>query len=65
MTEKRLPRQVRIRLTEEMAEALYDLSVREKRVPPDQAEILLRDRLIELGYLNGGKVGQRTLETSA
>ncbi len=50
MAEQRLPRSVRIRLTEKMAKALYELSVRERRVPPDQATILLRDRLIELGY---------------
>jgi len=51
MTEQRLPRQIRIRLTEEMARALYDLAVHEKRLTTDQAAILLRDRLIELGCL--------------
>jgi hypothetical protein len=45
-----------------MAAALYDLSVREKRVATDQAAILLRDRLIELGYLNVGEIGKRILE---
>jgi hypothetical protein len=34
-----------------MARALYELAVREKRLTTDQAAILLRDRLIELGCL--------------
>jgi hypothetical protein len=65
MAEKRFPRQVRVQLTEEMSKALYELSVRERRVPPDQAAILLRDRLVELGYLNGGEISKHILEPSA
>jgi hypothetical protein len=64
MTEQRLPRFVRVRLTEEMAQALYALSVREERVPTDQAKILLRDQLIKLGYLRiePVEIGKHILE---
>ncbi len=49
----RLPRRIQIPLDEKMARALFDLAVREKRTTTDQTAILVRDRLIELGYLDG------------
>lgn len=56
MQQQRLPRRIYIPLTEEMAQALYAIAVHEKRVTTDQAAILLRDRLIQLGYLGADKV---------
>ena len=42
---------IRFRLVNDEAQALRRLSINEARRPVDQARYILRQRLIELGYL--------------
>lgn len=52
MNNLKLPKRIQIPLTDEMAAALYTSAVRNKRVTRDEAMILLRERLIQLGLLS-------------
>jgi hypothetical protein len=57
--ENRLPKNIRVSLTPDMAQALLELSIREKRLTRDQAYCLILDGLIRLGLLGVGSRAEK------